>query len=225
MFTFCENEHGISANDLHTRDQVPVALTINLKWQLIEPLKLVTHGYKNPYDALRDKAKSALTRIVSHRDCPPTFKQRSLGSSNLNDGTHAAAAFLDGVQTVAKVYLDEAVRECGIVLKNLAVVDCQMSGDIARTTDSTSARAPRAQVETAKVGNAYSNKAKVQGTPSKSHWSKPSHVPLKSPGSKPSRAPLKSHESKPSHAPLKSHGSKPSRAPLKSHGSKPSRAL
>lgn len=36
-----------------TRDQVPVSLTIYLKWQLTEPLKLTTHGYNTPYDALR----------------------------------------------------------------------------------------------------------------------------------------------------------------------------
>ena len=140
MFTCCENELEISANDLHTRDQVPVALTINLKWQLREPLKLVTHG------------------------------------------------------------------------------------EIARTTDSASARAPQAQVETAKVGHADSNKAKAQGVPSTSHGSKPSRAPLKSHGSKPSNAPLKPDGPKPSRAPLKSHGSKPSPAPLKSQGSKPSPA-
>jgi regulator of protease activity HflC (stomatin/prohibitin superfamily) len=51
-----------------TRDQVPVSLTIYLKWQLVEPLKLATHGYESPYDALRDKTQSILTQIVAHLD-------------------------------------------------------------------------------------------------------------------------------------------------------------
>jgi hypothetical protein len=35
-----------------TRDQVPVSSKLYLKWQLEEPLKLATHGYEMPYDAL-----------------------------------------------------------------------------------------------------------------------------------------------------------------------------
>jgi regulator of protease activity HflC (stomatin/prohibitin superfamily) len=50
-----------------TRDQVPVSLKLYLKWQLEEPLKLATHGYETPYDALRDKTQSILTQIVAHR--------------------------------------------------------------------------------------------------------------------------------------------------------------
>jgi regulator of protease activity HflC (stomatin/prohibitin superfamily) len=51
----------------YTRDQVPVSLKLYLKWQLEEPLKLATHGYETPYDALRDKTQSILTQIVAHR--------------------------------------------------------------------------------------------------------------------------------------------------------------
>lgn len=58
-------------NASYTRDQVPVSLTIYLKWQLTSPLmvrlyllisvfiysslhrQLTTHGYNTPYDALR----------------------------------------------------------------------------------------------------------------------------------------------------------------------------
>lgn len=55
-----------------TRDQVPVSLKLYLKWQLEEPLKLATHGYETPYDALRDKTQSILTQIVAHRtNCLP----------------------------------------------------------------------------------------------------------------------------------------------------------
>lgn len=40
-----------SLQDIFTRDQVPVQLTIYLKWQLLEPLKLTTHGYSTAYEA------------------------------------------------------------------------------------------------------------------------------------------------------------------------------
>lgn len=67
MFTLGENQIEMPTKDIYTRDQVPVALTIYLKWQLTEPLKLTTHGYNTPYDALRDKTQSILTQIVAHR--------------------------------------------------------------------------------------------------------------------------------------------------------------
>ena len=44
-----------------------MSLKLYLKWQLEEPLKLATHGYETPYDALRDKTQSILTQIVAHR--------------------------------------------------------------------------------------------------------------------------------------------------------------
>lgn len=66
MFTLGENQIEMPTKDIYTRDQVPVALTIYLKWQLTEPLKLTTHGYNTPYDALRDKTQSILTQIVAH---------------------------------------------------------------------------------------------------------------------------------------------------------------
>lgn len=54
-----------------------MSLTLYLKWQLEEPLKLATHGYETPYDALRDKTQSVLNQIVSHRThfIHATFKQ------------------------------------------------------------------------------------------------------------------------------------------------------
>jgi hypothetical protein len=53
LYTLGENQLEMPTKDIFTRDQVPVSLTIYLKWQLTEPLKLTTHGYNTPYDALR----------------------------------------------------------------------------------------------------------------------------------------------------------------------------
>ncbi len=61
-----------------TRDQVPVSLTLYLKWQLEEPLKLATHGYETPYDALRDKTQSILTQIVAHRTPLPSLSTHNV---------------------------------------------------------------------------------------------------------------------------------------------------
>ncbi|KAG6824117.1 hypothetical protein H0H93_002545 [Arthromyces matolae] len=68
LYTLGENQIEMPTKDIFTRDQVPVSLKIYLKWQLSEPLKLTKHGYKTPYDALRDKAQSILTQIVTHLD-------------------------------------------------------------------------------------------------------------------------------------------------------------
>lgn len=162
MFTCGENQLEMPTKDIYTRDQVPVALTIYLKWQLFEPLKLTTHGYNTPYEALRDKTQSVLTQIVSHLDYSSMVKQRSLGPDNLDDGSEASAAFLDALRTRAMDDLYEAAKEYGILLKDLAVIDRQFKGEIARTMDSLTARALQAQVEAANVDRENSNKVKIQ---------------------------------------------------------------
>jgi len=53
MFTQGENQMEMPTKDIFTRDQVPVSLKIYIKWQLTAPLKLTTHGYHTPFDALK----------------------------------------------------------------------------------------------------------------------------------------------------------------------------
>lgn len=148
--------------DIFTRDQVPVSLTIYLKWQLTEPLKLTTHGYNNPYDALKDKTQSILTQIVAHLDYSAMVKQRSIGPDNMEDGSDPSSAFLDALRTRAMDEMHEAALEYGIVLKDLAVIDRQFKGEIASTMDKLTTRALQAQVEAANVDRENSNKVKQE---------------------------------------------------------------
>ncbi|KAI0641361.1 band 7 domain-containing protein [Trametes meyenii] len=162
MFTLGENQIEMPTKDIFTRDQVPVSLTIYLKWQLTEPLKLTTHGYNTPYDALRDKTQSILTQIVAHLDYSSMVKQRSLGPDNLDDGTDASSAFLDALRTRAMDDLHLAALEYGIVMKDLAVIDRQFKGDVAATMDKLTTRALQAQVEAANVDRENSNRIKQE---------------------------------------------------------------
>ncbi|KAI0719659.1 hypothetical protein C8Q72DRAFT_786557 [Fomitopsis betulina] len=162
LFTLGENQIEMPTKDIFTRDQVPVALTIYLKWQLTEPLKLTTHGYDTPYDALRDKCQSILTQIVAHLDYSSMVKQRSLGPDNLDDGTDPNGAFLDALRTRAMDDLHDAALEYGIVLRDLAVIDRQFKGEIATTMDKLTTRALQAQVEAANVDRENSNKIKQE---------------------------------------------------------------
>ncbi|KAI0692907.1 band 7 domain-containing protein [Cytidiella melzeri] len=162
MYTLGENQKEMPTKDIFTRDQVPVGLTIYLKWQLTEPLKLAKHGYITPYDALRDKTQSILTQIVAHLDYSSMVKQRSLGPDNMDDGTDASSAFLDALRTRAMDDLHSAALEYGIVLKDLAVIDRQFKGDIAHTMDKLTTRALQAQVEAANVDRENSNKIKQE---------------------------------------------------------------
>jgi len=162
LYTLGENQKEMPTKDMYTRDQVPVSLTIYLKWQLTEPLKLATHGYHTPYDALRDKTQSILTQIVAHLDYSSMVKQRSLGPDNMDDGTDASGAFLDALRTRAMDDLLEAAVEYGINLKDLAVIDRQFKGDIASTMDKLTTRALQAQVEAANVDRENSNKIKQE---------------------------------------------------------------
>lgn len=162
MFTLGENQIEMPTKDIFTRDQVPVSLTIYLKWQLTEPLKLTTHGYNTPYDALRDKTQSILTQIVAHLDYSAMVKQRSLGPDNLDDGTDASSAFLDALRTRAMDDLHIAALEYGIVMKDLAVIDRQFKGEIATAMQKLTTRALEAQVEAANVDRENSNKIKQE---------------------------------------------------------------
>ncbi|KAI0072143.1 band 7 domain-containing protein [Panus rudis PR-1116 ss-1] len=162
LYTLGENQIEIPTKDIFTRDQVPVGLTIYLKWQLTEPLKLATHGYNTPYDALKDKTQSILTQIVAHLDYSSMVKQRSIGPDNLDDGTEASSAFLDALRTRAMDDLHDAALEYGINMKDLAVIDRKFKGDIAATMDKLTTRALQAQVEAANVDRENSNKIKIE---------------------------------------------------------------
>ncbi|TFK60414.1 hypothetical protein BDN72DRAFT_779445 [Pluteus cervinus] len=162
LYTLGENQIEMKTKDIFTRDQVPVSLTIYLKWQLAEPLKLTTHGYDTPYDALRDKTQSILTQIVAHLDYSSMVKQRSLGPDNMDDGDDPSSAFLDALRTRAMDEMHEAALEYGIVLKDLAVMDRQFKGEIASTMDRLTTRGLQAQVEAANVDRENSNKVKQE---------------------------------------------------------------
>ncbi|TEB36097.1 hypothetical protein FA13DRAFT_1658933 [Coprinellus micaceus] len=162
LYTLGENQVEMPTKDIFTRDQVPVSLTIYLKWQLTEPLKLAHHGYQTPYEALRDKTQSILTQIVAHLDYSSMVKQRSLGPDNMDDGSDPSSPFLDALRTRAMDDMHEAALEYGIVLKDLAVIDRQFKGEIASTMDKLTTRALQAQVEAANVDRENSNKVKQE---------------------------------------------------------------
>ncbi|KAG8805812.1 hypothetical protein FRC18_006478, partial [Serendipita sp. 400] len=162
MFTFGENQLEMSTKDIYTRDQVPVQLTIYLKWQLVEPLKLTTHGYATAYEALRDKTQSILTQVVSHLDYSAMIKSRQIGPDMTDDHADGNSAFLDALRTRAMDDLIEASIEYGIILKDLAVIDRQFKGDIAAAMDKLTTRALQAQVEAANVDRENSNSVKKE---------------------------------------------------------------
>ncbi|KAJ7219050.1 hypothetical protein GGX14DRAFT_434369 [Mycena pura] len=161
LYTLGECQLELPTKDIFTRDQVPVSLTLYLKWQLMEPLKLTTHGYSTPYDALRDKTQSILTQIVAHLDYSSMVKQRTLGPTNLQDGD-ASTQFLDSLRTQALDEMHEAALEYGIVLKDLAVIDRQFKGEIASTMDKLTTRALHTQVEAANVDRENQNRIKQE---------------------------------------------------------------
>ncbi|KAJ7349461.1 hypothetical protein DFH08DRAFT_865461 [Mycena albidolilacea] len=162
LYTLGENQLELPTKDIFTRDQVPVSLRLYLKWQLTEPLKLTTHGYTTPYDALRDKTQSILTQIVAHLDYSSMVKQRTLGPGNIEDGNDPSSQFLDSLRTQAMDEMHEAALEYGIVLKDLAVIDRQFKGDIATTMDKLTTRALHAQVEAANVDRENQNRVKQE---------------------------------------------------------------
>ncbi|KAH6918873.1 hypothetical protein BKA70DRAFT_1248529 [Coprinopsis sp. MPI-PUGE-AT-0042] len=162
LYTLGENQVEMPTKDIFTRDQVPVSLTIYLKWQLTEPLKLATHGYETPYDALRDKTQSILTQVIAHLDYSSMVKQRNLGPDNMEDGSDPSSAFLDALRTRAMDEMHEAALEYGIILKDLAVIDRQFKGEVATTMDKLTTRGLQAQVEAANVDRENSNKVKME---------------------------------------------------------------
>ncbi|EJU05751.1 band 7 domain-containing protein [Dacryopinax primogenitus] len=161
LFTRGECQIEMPAKDIMTKDQVPVSLTIYLKWQLEEPLKLTQHGYVSPYDALRDKSQSILTQIVAHLEYASMVKSRTLGPE-LEEHPGDSTAFLDSLRSRAMDDLHLAALEYGIVLKDLAVIDRKFKGEIAQTMDHLTRRALEAQVEAANVDRENSNRVKKE---------------------------------------------------------------
>ncbi|KZO95180.1 band 7 domain-containing protein [Calocera viscosa TUFC12733] len=161
LFTRGECQIEMPSKDIMTKDQVPVSLTIYLKWQLEEPLKLTTHGYVSPYDALRDKSQSILTQIVAHLEYASMVKSRTLGPE-LEEHPGDSTAFLDSLRARAMDDLHLAALEYGIVLKDLAVIDRKFKGEIAATMDHLTRRALEAQVEAANVDRENSNRVKKE---------------------------------------------------------------
>ncbi|KAH9170107.1 hypothetical protein EDB89DRAFT_2072397 [Lactarius sanguifluus] len=147
LYTLGENQFEMPTKDIFTRDQVPVSLTLYLKWQLEEPLKLATHGYETPYDALRDKTQSILTQIVAHLDYSSMVKQRSIGGDSLDD-SEGSSQFLDALRTHA--------------MDDLHAAGARFKGEIASTMDKLTKRALQAQVEAANVDRENSNKVKQE---------------------------------------------------------------
>lgn len=122
-----------------THDHVPVIFTLHLKWRLEKPLKLTTREYEMPYDVLRDKTQSILTRISAHstgslhqaRPGSDTFcvveygsmvSQRSLGGDRVEDGEFSPQA-LDALRTQVMGDLYSAALEHGIILRDLVVIE------------------------------------------------------------------------------------------------------
>ncbi|KAF8489094.1 hypothetical protein F5888DRAFT_1748721 [Russula emetica] len=143
LYTLGENQFEMPTKDIFTRDQVPVSLKLYLKWQLQEPLKLATHGYETPYDALRDKTHSMV-------------KQRSLGGDGIQE-LDSSSQFLDALRTHAMDDLHTAALEYG----SSRLFD-KFTGEIATTMDKLTKRALQAQVEAANVDRENSNKVKQE---------------------------------------------------------------
>ncbi|GAA5942702.1 hypothetical protein JCM10213_005947 [Rhodosporidiobolus nylandii] len=146
----------------YTRDQVPVALTLFIRFTAFDPLKLCREGYDTPYSALRDKTLSCLTQVVSHLQYADLIKQRGFGADDsTNDpSSGAGGAFLDALRARAMDDLHVIAHEYGINLSDLAVIDRQFKGETARTLDSLTVRALQAQA--ANIDRENSNKVKAQ---------------------------------------------------------------
>ncbi|KAK4056404.1 hypothetical protein OIO90_002547 [Microbotryomycetes sp. JL221] len=164
-FTRGENQIELKTLDMYTRDQVPLQLRMYLRWQLINPLALCHHGYSTPYEALQDKTLSVLTQLVSHLEYASLVKQRAFATGDdasagpsPNDNT----AFLDALRSRAMDELHAAALEYGISLKEVAVLDRQFKGEIAKQMDILTTRSLQAQVEASNVDRENLNRVKAQ---------------------------------------------------------------
>ncbi|KAH9963947.1 hypothetical protein BGW80DRAFT_1462972 [Lactifluus volemus] len=95
------------------------------------------------------------------------IEQRSLVDSDNTEDAEGFSQILDALRTHAMDDLHAAALECGITLKNLAVIDRQFKGEIAGTMDKLTKRALHAQVGAANVDRDNRNKVKQEeGVPS-----------------------------------------------------------
>ncbi|KAI9462758.1 hypothetical protein F5148DRAFT_949778, partial [Russula earlei] len=116
---------------------------------LEEPLKLATHREETP---LRQDPVQPDTDRCSpcHFDYSSIVNQRSLGGDAMED-TENPSQFLDALGIHATDNLYTAALEYGINLKDLAIIDRYISGEIASTMDKLTKRALQAQIDTAET--------------------------------------------------------------------------
>ncbi|GAA6039160.1 hypothetical protein JCM8097_000441 [Rhodosporidiobolus ruineniae] len=162
FYSKAESQLELKSPDIYTRDQVPVALKVYVRWVLLDPLKLCRAGYEDAYSALKDKTLSCLTQVVSHLDYTALIKQRGFDSGEMVENGDNSAAFLDALRNNAMDDLRAMAAAYGIELRDLAVIDRQFKGETARTLDSLTVRALQAQVEAANIDRENSNKVKAQ---------------------------------------------------------------
>ncbi|GAA5863575.1 hypothetical protein JCM8547_007289 [Rhodosporidiobolus lusitaniae] len=166
FYSTAESQTELRTKDIYTRDQVPVQLTIFIRYKLFDALTLCREGYENPYAALKDKALSCLTQVVSHLDYTALIRQRNFDATEpmMDEGNanEASQAFLDALRTRALDELHEISQHYGISLIDLAVLDRQFKGETARTLDTLTVRALQAQVEATNIDRENANAVKAQ---------------------------------------------------------------
>lgn len=99
-----------------------MSLTLYLKWQLEEPLKLMMYGYETLYDVLWDKTQSILTQISMQS------KHFILHVSHNSDDSEGSLQIFDALTTHAMDNLHTAALKYGIIVKDLAVINKQFKG-------------------------------------------------------------------------------------------------
>lgn len=92
------------------------------------------------------------------------LKQRSFApGDHASDGPdQSSAAFLDALRTNALDDLRQSALEYGIVLKDLAVIDRNFKGEIAKQMNALTTRALQNQVEASNVERENSNRVKKE---------------------------------------------------------------
>lgn len=165
FLTLGEVQQELQADNIYTRDSVPVWLRIYLRYQLREPILLARHGYPTPFDALQDKTRSILTQIIAHLDYATMARTRTAapeGNVTIDHEDDVGAVFVSAVRTQATDELKIAASEYGIQLEDLAIIDRKFKGEIAAKLDSLTTRALEAQVESANLDRENANKRRKQ---------------------------------------------------------------
>ncbi|SPQ94364.1 unnamed protein product (mitochondrion) [Plasmodiophora brassicae] len=130
----------------YTIEGVPVVLNVNLRYKVVDPLKL-TANYDDAFQALANPAQSAVNNVVSRLSYQQFMRANKLDKSVESHAIPWVEAFKkDGLTDLA-----QQARQYGILVESFDVLDRELEGALGRDLENIAEQVLRNQVQATQI--------------------------------------------------------------------------